>query len=123
MKVNLNTDYNTNFGQLYIHKGVKLSRVYRYNEQIANFVKPDAASLAEDVDIHIWLRNLLQNGFDITIGKVVKSPLKRALGLYGKTVKKHVRPWDCKTYGPAEVLFCNIKDGVNEYKEIQAEEK
>ena len=117
MQINQSAN-STNFGALYLHKGCRMGKVYKYNSEIINFVKGDLQKLANDIDVHIRYRNILENGFDITVGKVVNSPLKRLLGIVGQTAFRAVRAENCYNNSIVETLTNNILGAAEDYYKI-----
>lgn len=115
MQVNMSTDNHPNFGQLYIHKGLRFSKMYRYNSDIVNFIQEDLKELAKDVDIHVQCRNILEKGFDVTVSNVVKSPVKRFLGLIGVSAGRSIRPENCQNVSIVETLLNNVKGAKEDY--------
>lgn len=124
MQVNFDTSSNnTNFKALYLHKGFKHGKTYAHHSAIANFVKSDIENIAQDVDIHIKFRNIMANrGFDIFVGDVVKSPLKRVLGMIGLTTHRFFCPEDFLQHDVTGLFLDNIKRTKEEYVNIVQKE-
>ena len=98
MQVGLNSySDKTNFGQLYIKCA---SGKNTRSSKLAEYVKPELEKMAEDVDIYVRFRELLNESIDVTVSDIVKSPLKRFLGRIGYNVKN-------------SLMFCNMYESEN----------
>lgn len=115
MQINLNTNNNTNFKALYLHKGCRLGKTYKYNDGIVEFATNSLKNLAKDVDIHIRYRNILENGFDITVSKIVNSPLKRFLWIIGGNTFRSIRPEDCPNNSVVDTLIRNAEGAKEDF--------
>ena len=123
MQVSMNNSNNPNFGLLYIHKGLPIGKTYRINSDILNFSKEyikgirdnDGVALIDKMDVHIRFRNLFRKGFDITVGKVVDSPIKRLFGFYGETTTRTVRAEDYAPQYIPEELNQQVLDACTDY--------
>ena len=119
MQINLNTNNNeTNFKALYLHKGCKMGNTYSKNLNIINYVKSDLEKMAQDVDIHVGFHNILNKGFDISVGEKVESPLKRAFGKIGLVARRFFCPGDYLQRDVIDVLMDTVKEAKEEYTSI-----
>lgn len=117
MKTNFDTNNNTNFGALFFHKGFRIGKTYKCNYEAAELSRKSLEVLAENYDIHIKFRNILEKGLDITVSKVVKSPLKRFLGIIGKKAERCVRPEFCRENGIVDTLLYNVNGAIEDFNQ------
>lgn len=116
MQINLNSA-EMSFGGLYVHKGLGLGRgAYRFNNDMVEFIRPKLKQMAKDsnVDIHVKCRNVLHKGFDIAIGKVETSPIKRFLS-YLSADKTKLRELDIIGVQNVPDLLLNTIEEAKDY--------
>lgn len=111
MDNNINIKNNINFGNLYVKKGLfRFNKTYKYNNDIFNITNENIKALANDVDIIIRYRNFGKKGFDIKVGEVIDSPIKRFFK--NDYIKETIRPEDLyfKNIKTAEFLINKVKE-------------
>lgn len=118
MQINNMSNNDTNFKRLYMPKtkGV-LSLKNTYNSVLFDWVREPLEEMAQDVDIYVRPRGLFNRSFDIKVGRVEKSPLKRFFGFIGETINKKLKEKDKVNFNGtlAELILSKTKEAKEEF--------
>ena len=118
MQINNMSNNNTNFKRLYMPKtkGV-LSLKNTYNSVLFDWVREPLEEMAQDVDIYVRPRGLFNRSFDIKVGQVVKSPIRRFFGFIGETINKKLNHNDKMEFNGtmAEMILEKTKEAKEEF--------
>ena len=118
MQVNMNNN-NPNFGVLYVHKGLPIGKTYRTNECIMGLAEESIKNSAKDADVHIFFRNFLTKGFDIKVGNIVDSPVKRFFHIFGITEDRKIRPNMFTEKSAPDLLVEEVFDAKDSYHKFK----
>lgn len=118
MQVNMNNN-NPNFGVLYVHRGLRLGRTYKTNDLVMGLAEESIKNSAKDADVHIFFRNFLTEGFDIKVGNIVDSPVKRFFHIFGITEDRKVRPNMFMEQSVPDCLAKEVFDAKDSYNKFK----
>ena len=113
-----NNNYNNNFKALYLPKTNGLTRLKNTSDSmIFDWLKEPLEKISDDVDIYIKTKGIFNKRYNIIVGKVTKSPVKRFFGFIGDTIQKKINKKDIITYNGniSEMILNYTKNAKEEF--------
>ncbi len=113
-----NISNNMNFKALYMPKTKGLTSLKNTSDSmIFEWIKEPLEKMAEDVDIYVKSKGIFNKSYNITVGKVTKSPIKRFFGFIGDTIQKKIKKEDICIYNGnlTEMIMNYTKEAKEEF--------